>query len=159
MLYQLLVDHILKEQEKFYKIAYSYVKSREDALDIVQDTIEKALKSYHKIKQPEYLSTWFYRVLVNTAMNHIKSKKAVVMLDASLESGYLDQNHLDLYDALDLLNPEDKTLIILRYFEDLKFHDIAEIMSLNINTIKTRHKNILSHLKIQLDEGGDHASL
>jgi RNA polymerase sigma-70 factor (ECF subfamily) len=58
---------------------------------------------------------------------------------------------IDLHDALDCLNDEDKTLIILRYFEDLKFKDIAEITDSNINTVKTRIYKILSMLKIHLE--------
>lgn len=158
MLYKQLVDHILTQQETFYKIAYSYVKSKEDALDIVQDSIEKSLKSYKKIKEVNYISTWFYRVLVNTAINHLKKRKPLYV-DHTIEKGFVEEHHMDLYEALDQLKPDDKTLIILRYFQDLKFNEIADIMSLNINTLKTRHKKILDQLKIQLDEGDDYGKL
>ena len=49
---QELVLLIESNQERFYKVAYSYVKNREDALDIVHDAIVKALQSYHTLRKP-----------------------------------------------------------------------------------------------------------
>lgn len=151
MLYTSLVDHIQQNQEQFYKVAFSYVKSREDALDIVQEAIYKALKSYRKIKHPEYIRTWFYRILVNAAITHIRRNQKILIVEDMPDPGHEPKSYLDLYNALDYLNPDDKTIIILRYFEDLKFKDIAEITGLNLNTIKTKHKKILKILKEQLD--------
>lgn len=152
MLYNLLIDHIQNNQDKFYRIAYSYVKNREDALDIVQEAVLKALKSYKKVKEPNYFTTWFYRILTNTAISYIrKSKKIIPMSDHMIEAFASDTSHLDLYDALDLLKPDDRTLIILRYFEDMKFKDISAITGLNISTVKTRHTRILEQLKNALD--------
>lgn len=153
-LYILLVDYIKNNQEKFYRVAYSYVKSHDDALDIVQDAIVKALKSYKKVRSIEYLGTWFYRILINTSLSLIKKKKLCVVVELTdyQDRESLSADHkIDLYDALDLLKSEDKTIIILRYFEDLKFQDIANITNQNINTVKTKHTKILKHLKNQLD--------
>ena len=76
-----LIDYIKHNQDKFYKVAYSYTKSREDSLDIVQETVYKALKSSKSIKQSQYISTWFYRILINTSITHINNRKSVVTLE------------------------------------------------------------------------------
>jgi len=60
---QELVIFVENNQERFYKVAYTYVKNREDALDIVHNAIVKALQSYHRLKKPDYAQTWFYRIL------------------------------------------------------------------------------------------------
>lgn len=151
MLYKQLVDHIKNNQEKFYRVAYSYVKNREDALDIVQDATYKSLKSYKKLKSPEYLSTWFYRILINSAISLIRKNKKVTQWPADLILQSTEVIYLDLYDALEVLKPDDKTIVILRYFEDMKFKDIAEITNQNISTIKTKHTRILKQLKEILD--------
>ena len=56
-------------QEKYYRMAYAYVKNREDALDIVHDAIVKALQKVHQVKSPMYLETWFCRILINQALS------------------------------------------------------------------------------------------
>lgn len=152
-LYILLVDYIKNNQDKFYRVAYSYVKSHDDALDIVQDAVYKSLKAYKKVKSKEFLGTWFYRILINTSLSFIRKKKPLFNLDLCepVVHETTRETMIDLYDALDHLQPDDRTIIILRYFEDLKFKDIAEITNQNINTVKTKHTKILKHLKTKLD--------
>lgn len=154
MKYKLLVNYIENNQDQFYRVAYSYTKSKEDSLDIVQDAILKALKSYKSIREINYMKTWFYRILINTCMSHFRKNKPLVLLD--IESQHEDKSYMDLYDALDYLNELDKSIIILRYFEDLKFKEIANVLNLNLNTIKTKHTKILKELKNYLIEEVDY---
>ena len=149
--YKLLVDYIQNNQERFYRVAFSYCKSREDALDIVQDSIYKALKS-HKSIQTDYFESWFYRILINTSISHLRKRKDSISYDPeAMTLGAEDKEYIDLYDAIDGLNLEDRSLIILRFFEDKKIKDVAEILNMNVNTVKTRLYRILKDLKIQLD--------
>ena len=48
---------IKKEQEKLYRIAYSYMRNEQDALDVVQDAIVNGYKSFHKLDHPQYFTT------------------------------------------------------------------------------------------------------
>ena len=59
---QQLSDYIVAHQEEFYRLAYSYVKNRDAALDVVQESIVKALAKSDTLRRPEYLKTWFYRI-------------------------------------------------------------------------------------------------
>lgn len=154
MKYKLLVNYIENNQDQFYRVAYSYTKSKEDSLDIVQDAILKALKSYKSIREINYMKTWFYRILMNTCMSHFRKNKPLMLLD--MEVQHEDKSYMDLYDALDFLSDLDKSIIILRYFEDLKFKEIAEVLNLNLNTIKTKHTKILKKLKKYLIEEVDY---
>lgn len=152
--YNKLVNYIKENQDKFYRVAYSYTKSKDDSLDIVQEAIYKALKSSKQIKEEKYMSTWFYRILINTSISYLKSSKATLnldLLDKPISETKNKDEIIDLYDALDSLSSDDKSLVILRYFEDLKFKDIAEITNLNINTVKTRTYQILDKLKLKLE--------
>lgn len=149
-----LVNYIKSNQEKFYRVAYSYTKSREDALDIVQESVYKSLKSVGSLKKEAYLATWFYRILINTSISYYKKKKNLTIL-AEVPEELLTESpeqgkYLDLYDAIDTLNVEDKTMIILKYFEDKTFKEIARIMDLNESTLKTRLYKTLIYLKKEL---------
>ena len=70
-----LADFVKNNQEKLYRIAFSYSKSEEASLDIVQDTIVKSLKNIDKLKEEKYLKTWFYRILINECLQYIKKNK------------------------------------------------------------------------------------
>jgi RNA polymerase sigma-70 factor (ECF subfamily) len=151
----LLIEYIKTHQEQFYRIAYSYAKNQQDALDIVQASVEKALRASKGIKEPKYLSTWFTRILINTSIDVLRKRKREVLSDTMEDwiGGITEERdeNLDLYEALDLLQPEEKTLMILRYFEDLRFQDIAEVMDMNINTVKTKTYSIIKKLRIQME--------
>jgi len=64
----------LIEQRKhlLYRTAYAYVKNREDAMDIVGDTVYKAYKSLRKLKEPAFFNTWLTRILINCCLDHLK---------------------------------------------------------------------------------------
>lgn len=146
---------ILEERDRYYRLARSYVKNQQDALDIVQEALYKALKSYKLIRDPEVVKTWFFRIVVNTAINHINKNKRLVYLDDAQWNAIADKDRddtLSLKDALDLLHPKDKTVITLRYFEDMKIADIAILLDENENTIKTRLYAALKKLRVHILE-------
>jgi RNA polymerase sigma-70 factor, ECF subfamily len=58
---------IEQEKVKLYKIAYLYTKNENDALDIFQETLYKALSSIQNLKDEDYFSTWITRILINNA--------------------------------------------------------------------------------------------
>ena len=78
---QLLVEHIVSGQTDFYRLAMSYVKNRDAALDVVQEAIVKALSKVDTVREPAYLKTWFYRILINEAMNHFRRNRNLVSLE------------------------------------------------------------------------------
>ncbi|MNN46353.1 RNA polymerase sigma factor SigV [compost metagenome] len=63
------------------------------------------------------------------------------------------EEKMDLYDALDRLVPEERTYIILKFFVSLSFKEMAQVLSLSENTVKTRFYRIIKKLKNDLLEG------
>lgn len=74
-LYDRIVAYIVENQEKFYRLAYSYVRNQEDALDIVQNAVCKALEHYETLKNEDAVRTWFYRIVVNESMAFLKKNR------------------------------------------------------------------------------------
>lgn len=150
-----LTDYVVQYKEHYYRLAYSYVKNADDALDIVQESIYKAISSIVTLKNSSYIKTWFYRIVVNTSLDFLKKRKNVVIVDEEVLSGY-DSGEIDNYQNIDLKNaledlPENyRTIIILRFFEDLKIEEIGEILNENVNTIKTRLYKSLKMLRIKM---------
>lgn len=112
--------YIIDNKDSFYRIAYSYTKNEEDALDVVQEAMYKALYSVENIKEVNYIKTWFYKILVRTSIDFIrKNRKYNNMTDIDLidETGEYDKyTDLDLRRALEELPIEYKSIIILRFF-------------------------------------------
>jgi RNA polymerase sigma-70 factor (ECF subfamily) len=155
--YGAIVEFITKNRNSSYRLAYSYVHNKEDALDILQDSICKALTSVKKLEKPEAVRTWFYRIIVNSSIDFIrKNKRYVYLEDDALEavgpSSEDQYENLDLRDAINRLPTLNKTVIVLRFFEGLKIEDIANILNENINTTKSRLYKSLKKLRLELEE-------
>ena len=67
-----LAAYLVANQEKFYRLAFSYVRSQEAALDIVQNAVVKGLEHAESIREMAYIKTWFYRILVNESLSYMK---------------------------------------------------------------------------------------
>lgn len=154
-LYKEIENHVIGNKEKFYRLAYSYVKNPDYALDIVHESILKAFSSIDSLKNNEYIKTWFYRIVVNTSIDFLRKQKHITFVDEETlsiyDTGKLDKyEDIDLKKALDDLPKNYRIIIILRYFEDLKLDEIAEILNENVNTIKTRLYKSLEILRIKM---------
>lgn len=151
---QELVALIQTNQERFYRIAYTYVKNREDALDLVHDAVVKALQSCPALKNPAYMRTWFYRILINESLSFLRKRKNVLSweeIPAQAAPGARQEEYIDLYAAIDKLPADLKTVVILRFFEDMKLEAIADITSANLNTTKSRLYRALKLLKLDME--------
>lgn len=154
---QELAGLIKANKEKYYRVAFTYVKNKEDALDIVHDAIVKALQKINQLRNQEYLETWFYRILINESISFIRKNKNIIYLD-ELEDSHLvateeidREQYMTLYAAIDHLSPKLKTVVLLRFFEDMKFDEIAEITGEKLSTVKARLYRALKILKIDIE--------
>ena len=138
--------------EKYYRLAYSYMRNEDDALDVVQESAYRAIKDCGKVKNKDYLSTWIYRIVVNTALDMLRRKKKENITEELPEIPVEDQyQDLELRTVLNQLDDKSRTIILLRYFEDLKLEDIADIVGDNLNTVKARLYRSLKKLRLNLE--------
>lgn len=145
------ISMLKEDKNDFYKLAYSYVKNEQDALDVIGEATYKALNSLHGLKNRQYMKTWFYRILINESISLIRKNKRVVYNSEVIETitydGVDKDEMIDLYNALDELNEDQKNVIILKYMKGFKLTEIAETLELNVNTIKSRLKRGIEKLK------------
>ena len=151
----LIEAKLIADYKKLYRLAYSYVHNENDALDIVQESAYKAIKNSHSLKNPQYVGTWLYRIVINESISFLrKHKQQMVELyeaDGETEDQYTD---FDLRQALNSLDPLDKTVVVLRFFEGMQLNQIAEAMDENLNTVKSRLYRSLKKLKLSLAKEG-----
>lgn len=154
---EILIEYIKDNQEKLYRIAFSYSKNEEAALDIVQEAITKALKNSNKLSEESYIKTWFYRILINESLQYIRKNKRILTYELEAIENKVDCNvdfaeGLDVYKYVQDLNEKLKTVIILRFFEDMKISEIAKITKTNESTVKSRLYKGLKELKRLIEE-------
>jgi len=156
MIYDLLVQHILTNQKKFYRIAYCYVYQKEAALDIIQNAVCKALENYQSLKNDQAIKTWFYRILINECLQYIKKYKKEIPCEPEKlrEDIYYEEAFepkLGVYQKVCELPEQMKIIVILHYFEQLTLKEIAQSIDVNLNTVKTRLYTALTRLKKELE--------
>ena len=149
---------ILEKYNQYYRLAYSYVHNESDAGDIVQNGAYKAIRSSHTLQNVEFAETWVYRIMLNECfrfMNQPKNVSYEWMQEENQPEIFYTEDHyknIDLQRALDALNEKDKAIIIMKYFEDKKLEEIAEILEENLSTVKSRLYRSMSKLKGILSE-------
>lgn len=159
--YQLIHNN----KDELYKIAYLYTKQSRESLDIFQDTVYHALKSIKTLKDPLYFDTWLIRITINCCNAHMRRKKQIAENELQVldEYEFDEVDHeadvfeslsakLDLWNAIDQLDVNSKTIVILRFYKDLSLNQISEILSCPLSTVKTRLYRALATLKDLLKE-------
>lgn len=152
---QQLSNYLVENQGRFYRLAFSYLHDREDALDAVQTAVCRAIEREHSLKSPDAMYTWFYRILVNTCMDLLRQRKRVLLVpDEALNIGsYEDPEPADdtLFRRVDGLPPEIQTVIKLRFYEELSLQEIAGVTGWNLNTVKSRLYSGLKKLRVSME--------
>lgn len=149
---------IKNNKEYLYKMAFLYVKDEQDALEVIHETVYRAFLNIEKLKKAKFFNTWITRILINVSIDFLKKKGKNEMLDESTpirkeKCEISTEEKLDLYNAIDLLNDNYKTVIIMMYFNDMKIKDISRVMEIPENTVKTYLRRAKQALGEVLKEG------
>lgn len=150
---QLFNEFIMQNMDGAYRFAYSYVKNHQDAEDIVSQSIIKALSHIGSLKKSEYMKSWFFKILINTALSFLRKKKKVVYLahedlDALGSSSDRYQDN-DVKEMVGKLPERYREIIILRYFEDFTLQEIARTLDMNLSTVKSHLYKALKLMKLE----------
>lgn len=142
---------LLENYQSYYRLAYSYVHQEADAMDIVQEGAYKAMAKAGSLREESYAGTWVYRIMINTAKDYLKKyERERGVLEENMAVSKENDSNMELRDAIDRLPMQEKTLIILRFYEDKPLSEIAEIMQENLSTVKSRLYRTLEKLRSEL---------
>lgn len=151
-----LVEQAVREhQGRLYRIAYGYMDNEQDALDVVQDALYKALTHLGKLRREESVVAWLSRIVATTALDALRKRirHPAANLDAIGVLGEEDDTgNLTVEEALGSLPPEDRAIVYLRVVDHLKLQEIALALNMNVNTVKTRLYHSLRRLRVELKE-------
>ncbi|RDW20850.1 RNA polymerase [Oceanobacillus arenosus] len=145
-----------KYEQDIYRMAFVYVKNPNDALDVVQETAYRSFKSIKNLKEPKYFKTWLIRISISCSMDLLRKKKKVVYLKPELEGNLSDDINEDIdlevtvRDLIERLNEDEKSVIILRFYEGLTLKEISKTLNIPLGTAKTILYRALDKLRKNL---------
>ncbi len=158
-----LIERYLKP---VYNFVYRYVGNEGGAEDITQESFVKAWKHLRRFDQKRKFKTWIFTIAKNTALNWIKKKRPALISefenwegDNELSDSIADPSPLPeelferselsikLSSAMDKLNPNHRTVLLMRYKENFTFQEISESLGKPLHTVKSQHRRALIKLR------------
>lgn len=127
-------------ENSLYNTAKSMLRKEEDVADAIQETILKAYKSLHTIREPQYFKTWIFRILINEC-NTILSCRSLSTSYAevpAVQAHSSPYDEVDMREAVDRLDEQKRVVIVLHYFEDLSLRQVAEALDISESAVKMR---------------------
>lgn len=147
-----------RHQRNIYLLCYRFVGNHEDASDLTQDVFVRAFKGLAKFKHHAALSTWLYRVAVNTCLNRVSAKspetepvESVELVDAGvtdpLTSIVQEETAVQVRRAIRRLPPKQRATLILRVYQELSHEEIARVLGSSVGAAKANLFHALSNLR------------
>ncbi|WP_083584377.1 sigma-70 family RNA polymerase sigma factor [Bacillus weihaiensis] len=155
------LDIIHSYKVDLYKTAYAYLKNEDQALEAIQEVTFRAYQEIGKLREPAYVKTWIIRMMMNYCVDILKKNRRLVASDEFLDwQGELDDySFLEIEEAMGRINENERQLLLLKYFHDLKIKDIALMLQVPEGTVKTRLYKSLKSLRSQIEVKGEWKSV
>jgi len=145
-------------QDKLYHMAYRMLGSRQEAEDVVQDAFLRVYKNLERYDETMKFSTWIYRIATNLCIDRLRKRKPTYSLDADTTEhegldGYsmipsdnrtpesetlLSEMQSTVHKAIDNLPAKYKSVMVLRYLQELSLQEIGDVLDMPVTTVKTR---------------------
>ena len=142
---------VRKYQQKIYWHIRKMVIDHDDSNDLTQDVFVKVWKNLFEFRQDSQLYTWIYRIATNECLNFLNKKRKRFFLpihdvendlEEKLESSeYIagDEVQMKLQKALLKLPEKQRLVFNMKYFDDLKYEEISEILGTSVGALKASY--------------------
>ncbi len=143
---------VLRYQQTVFGVVYRFLQTKEEAEDITQESFIKCYQKLDKFDQGKPFAPWIYRIASNTALSRLRWLKRRPFLTVGEDILQLADNETadpattllveeekdEIAQCLSQLKPLDRLVIILRYYEELSYDEMAYILKTRRNTIEVR---------------------
>ncbi|MGY4795917.1 sigma-70 family RNA polymerase sigma factor [Lysinibacillus fusiformis] len=161
ILEKLMIDY----GNELVRLAFSYVKDAEIAKDMVQNTFIKCYKSLDSFRFDAQIKTWLYRITINECKDYLKSwnykmvhvksfiNETAKSILPSTEKTVLDKyNNEEIKDTIFSLPKVYWEVVYLYYYDSLTTDEIANVLDVSVNTVKTRLRRAKQRLESMIKE-------
>lgn len=150
---QEFLDMVRAYERVIYKVCYLYTTPRATLNDLYQDVVLNLWKAFPKFRHECKMSTWVYRIALNTCISFIRKEKNIPEIvtltqeaDRSEEEDETEAMLQQLYRMINRLGELDKSITLL-YLEEKSYEEIAEITGLTVTNVATRLSRIKEKLR------------
>jgi len=145
---------------RLYRIAYSWSHDPHLSKDLVQDTVAKALKNSHQLRDEQSLDSWLFKILLNCWRDFCRKQKNVVSLDQQplvddISPDMIHEREIMIYKvrkAVQQLKHEHREVVTLIDLEQMSYKDVAEILGIPVGTVMSRLSRARKQLKEALQD-------
>ena len=135
------MELIEENMQSMYKTAWAILRNEEDVADALQETIVKGFESLHTLRRPEFFKSWMMRILINNCLQIRKQRQRLLTFGDDLPEMPVEDSYdtdSGFKELLDMVDEADRLLLTLYYADEFKLSEIAELLEMNVNTVKTR---------------------
>ena len=158
-------------KDRIYRICCCYVRDQMERGDVFQEVLIHIWEGIDRFEERSQMSTWIYRIAVNTCLGHIRSlnrqrrvfeesarvdQENIPDETASDDGAEIDREIARLYDCVNQLQPLEKTLVSL-YLEDLTTAQISDVIGISESNVRVKMHRIKKKLK-EMIRGNNHGS-
>ena len=152
-----LVD---RYQQRLFNVALRMLRNVQDAEDVTQTVFLNAFRKLGTYDPKYRFFSWIYRMTVNESLNALKRRKPTTTLEDELDilaPGAAPDHAAEVEDhvgkALMGLKPDDRVVVVLRHFVSFSYEEIAEVLEIPVQTVKSRLFTARERLRLVLGEG------
>ena len=155
---------VIQSKKNLYFQIRRLLLNHEDTNDVLQNVYLKIYRSIQKFKEESKLSTWMYRIAYNESINYLKSKEKKYFFSSEImyntminnlrQDPYFDGDELDikLQGIIAKLPPKQKLVFQMKYYDDLKFKEISQILGTSVGALKTSYHLAKNKIKKEISE-------
>ncbi|WP_442602760.1 RNA polymerase sigma factor SigW [Paenibacillus sp. KN14-4R] len=166
-------------KDKIYHLAYRMLGNKQEAEDAVQETFLRLYTNLHRYDETQKFSTWIFRIATNLCIDRLRKRKPVYSLDADMDGGegndfyammpsneetpekqvIVSETQQLIRKAIETMPEKYKSIVILRYLQDMSLQEISDVLDMPVTTIKTRLHRGRDYLRKKLEMSGTVALL
>lgn len=148
------IETVKRNSQRLYVIAFSYLQSKDDAEDVLQNTFLKLWNFNKDFESDEHIDKWLTKVCINDCKNvfALPLRKHKSLEDEYNLSTFDKYFNIDLYNAVLSLNKKERLVVMLFYYDDLPIKEISALAGIKESTVKSLLKRSREKLKQRLGD-------
>lgn len=139
-----------------FSTAYAILNNYQDSEDVLQETLIQITRNAHTYQKGSNAKAWILSITHNLSIDILRKRKNMLTIDNELIEQEMqitedEYSHLEVNDILNILDEEEKQIIIFRLYSKLPYKEISKIMNINVSSLHKKYQRAIKKLKNNYD--------